>query len=287
VSRSIYPETILSSGERNKLEEASKETPELEPGDRLLIISFAMQRRLNEDDSVVERSPDILLNELAMDEIDGGFIEAVNLGEFLSATCQTFSVLEQKDVLRRALGFMIPTSGETIESSFLSLFSALESTLTFLRRQDEYHILPRQDFEQLERDLKKWLKQHPLFADDAERRALVYEKIRELNRLPFSTVFKKFCERYDLYLADLWPLLGPRKDWPLLEIRHRLVHGDPFLSRPVETLQCAREHLKWTAARMILSVLEWPISKSKASPEQLSNNNQTYTSWPEQRERLA
>jgi hypothetical protein len=267
------------------VEEASKETPGLESGDILLLISFATQRRLNENSAALERSPNILLKQLAMDEIDGGLIEAVELNEFLSATCQTSAGLEQKDVLRRALDFIIPTSGETIESSFLSLFSALESMLTFLRRQDEYHILPRKDFEQLESDLKKWLKQHPLLADDGEKRALVYEKIRELNRLPFSTVFRKFCERYDLYLADLWPLLRSVKDRPLLEIRHRLVHGDPFLSRPVETLQCAREHLRWTAARMILSVLKWPISKSKVSPEHLATDSQTYIDWPEQRER--
>ena len=191
------------------------------------------------------------------------------------------------DVLSRAVGFTLDADSAPLELSFVSLYTALESALTFFRRQYEYKILPPDDFARFERDLKGWLKQHPLLKDENAKRALIYEKLRELNRFPFSHVFKIFCERLALDLSDLWPLTGNADDWPLMEIRHRLVHGDPFRRRPASAVVCARAHLRWTVERMILSVVGWNIERSRVSPAALSNAGENYTDWRDERAKFA
>ena len=169
------------------------------------------------------------------------------------------------EILQRAIGFALQSRNQSLEVSFISSSAALESVLTFFRRQDEYEILAAEEFSELERDLKKWLKQHPALASEPAKRGLIYEKVPELNRFPFSYVFKKFCEHHSLDLSDLWPVTGKHADWPLMEIRHRLVHGDPFRSRPAEALACAQAHLSWVVERMLLCVLGWPIERSNVS----------------------
>lgn len=213
-------------------------------------------------------------------------VEPDDLGEFVRAAADALAASGRGDVLRRALGLMTPVPGEPFERAFLVLFSALETALTSARGDDEYKIIPRDEFARLERELKDWLKQHPSLAGDAGRRALLYEKTRELNRLPFSRVFENFCGRTGVELSDLWPLTGPLDGWPLLEIRHRLVHGDPLPEGPGGALACATAHLRWTAERMLLALLGWPAARSNVSPERLAGR-EDYTRWPGERARLA
>ena len=210
---------------------------------------------------------------------DEQLIEPSRIAEFVARSAEIFARGEEASVLRRAVLFTFPTEGESLEISFISLYAALEATLTFFRHQGRYKILAPDEFAALERDLKKWLKGHPLLADRNEERALVYEKIRELNRLPFSTVFKKFCAHHALDLDDLWPVLGKPEEWPLTEIRHRLVHGDAFAEKPDDALICARTHLRWTVERMLLSVLGWPVSASRVSADYLSAHAAAHRDW--------
>jgi hypothetical protein len=193
----------------------------------------------------------------------------------------------EADVFARAVGFALDADRAPLELSFISLYTSLESALTFFRRQGDYEIMPGEEFARLEAELRGWLRRHPLLEGDGARRGLLYEKVRELNRFPFSHVFRQFCVRYGLDLSDLWPLVGPAGGWPLVEIRHRLVHGDPFRSRPASAVDCAREHLRWTAARMILSVAGWPVERSRLSASELARAGKTYTDWRDERAKLA
>lgn len=258
----------------------------IQPSDYPLLLSFAARRSF--DAGSMTEGVELYRTKIAEREDDREeLIDASEIEEFINTTWQNFSGQEHKDILRQAIHYTIPTHGESLERTFMILYAALESALTFLRRQDDYKILSSNEFSQLRRDLRSWLKKHPLLEHDSQKRALIYEKVRELNRFPFSHIFKKFCQRYSLDLSDLWPVLGKLKEWPLIEIRHRLVHGDPFVSRPVEALSCATEHLRWTVERMILSMLGWPVSRSKVSPLHLSHNRATYNNWHEARAQLA
>jgi len=217
---------------------------------------------------------------------DHPLIAAGDVDEFL-ATALLSESAELNDILQRAIGFSLRSGSQSMEVSFISSSAALESVLTFFRRQDEYEILSSAEFSELERDLKKWLKQHPVLARETAKRGLIYEKVPELNRLPFSYVFKKFCKHHALDLTDLWPVVGKHAEWPLTEIRHRLVHGDPFESRPAEALACAQAHLGWVVERMILCVLGWPIERSNVSRDYLHRLNSEHQAWQAERAKFA
>ncbi len=218
----------------------------------------------------------------------GPLIVGADVAEFLTTASGAFTDDETGDILRRAVTYTLPSGTRNLELAFISLYAALESILTFFRRQDEYEILGAEEFAALERELRGWLKQHALLRDESAKRGLIYEKIRELNRFPFSYVFRRFCEQHALDLSDLWPVLGRPEQWPLMEIRHRLVHGDPFRSRPAEALACASQHLHWVVERMLLSVLGWPVSRSGVSPEQLlRDGGSRYTAWQAERARFS
>jgi hypothetical protein len=251
--------------------------PTAHMGDVRLALSFGARRRLSADRPAAEQI------------VPGaGLIEETRLGEFAAAAARALARTEHAGILRRAVAFTLPTEGEPVENSFVGLYAALESALTFQRHGGgRYKVFAGEEFGQLERDLRAWLRRHPLLEGEKEKRGLIYEKIRELNRLPFTHVYRNFCEHYDLALDDLWPVLGRPEEWPLAEIRHRLIHGDPFASCPADALACAREHLRWTVERMILSSLGWPVSESNASPARLSASRREYQVWREERARFA
>lgn len=72
-----------------------------------------------------------------------------------------------------------------------------------------------------------------------------------------------------------------------MEVRHRLVHGDPFVSRPVEALACAEAHLRWVVERMLLCVLGWPIERSNVSADFLQRTRDEHDDWQSERARFA
>jgi hypothetical protein len=271
----------------NEAEGESKEGRAVEACDDSLIALFASRGRRGGTGGPAEVPACGGPLPAGADDEPGALIEEADLQEFTSTALRALDGRRNKETLCRALACMIPAGDESSESYFLKLFTALESALTFFRPEDEYDILPQLEFSELERDLKKWLKQHPLLAPEPQKRALIYEKIRELNRFPFSHVFKTFCQRHEVYLEDLWPLTGRLDGWPLLEIRHRLVHGDPFQSRPTEAFDCALKHLRWTTERMLLRGLDWPVERSNVSPERLAGTDGAYMNWPAERARLA
>lgn len=206
-------------------------------------------------------------------------IDAGDLAEFVGAATRVLTGAENGEVLARAVALAVQTDRAPLEVAFVGLFAALESALTFSRRDGDYDILAPAEFARLERDLRAWLRRQPALEGEPEKRGLIYEKVRELNRFPFSHVFDRFCTDHAVALSDLWPLLGRREEWPLVEIRHRLVHGDPFRSRPAGALSCARQHLSWTVERMLLPALGWPVARSGASAGRLAAAGRWYADW--------
>jgi hypothetical protein len=213
-------------------------------------------------------------------------IDLADMEEFMNVAQTGFDRIEHKVSVRRAINHTIPSSGGTLESLFVSLYAALESLLSYFSEKEQLVILPSEQFRELEGDLKKWLKQHPLLKQSGERRGLIYEKIRELNRVSFSAAFKRFCEHYSVDLSDLWPVTGKAGEWPLSEIRNKLVHGATFDYRQDGVLYCASENLKWSVERMLLAVLGWPVSRSRVSPEYLTRVMTMHKNWKAKRELL-
>lgn len=213
-------------------------------------------------------------------------IDLADIEEFMKVVLDSFDKLEPKESVRRALNYAIPSEGGTMENAFISLYAALESLLAYFGEKERIEVLPREQFRQLESDLRKWLKKHPLLEQRSEKRGLIYEKVMELNRVSFSTVFKGFCAHYAVDLSDLWPVTGKPGEWSLSEIRNKLVHGATFDYKKDGVLYCAMENLKWSVERMLLAVLDWPLTRTRVRPEYLSSIMTMHKTWKAKRELL-
>lgn len=162
----------------------------------------------------------------------------------------------------------------SLESEYLSYYSALENLINGYRDTHDFHyILGSDDYKKFSKDLKSFIKSHDLFRGNNEeedlrskKRQLVYEKIAELNRISFGTAFKSFCEFYQIDLCDLWSLGGGEVSTSLTKIRNRLIHGGRFERAEYDAVICAKTHLKWILERCILRVLDWDIEKSNVRP---------------------
>lgn len=207
--------------------------------------------------------------------------------DFMASAYRQFTSMKSNESLRRAIHFAIPGEHTTIDSDFIRLYSALEMlVLHFRREQGLEFILPDEsEFRQLQTDLRKWLKKHPLL-NDKEKRKLTYEKVFEINRVAFAHAFEKFCEHYSVDLGDLWPVVGNAGGPSLATIRNRLVHGEVFDNRNYVGVVTAKFHLQWSVERIILAMLGWPVAKSNVDAWHLSTMV-VYKDWETHREGLA
>ncbi|HZH29208.1 MAG TPA: hypothetical protein VEY11_00320 [Pyrinomonadaceae bacterium] len=263
--------------------------------DFLVLISFAARQRcmcVGWDVREELNYKSFYRRDIAIPSVEEGrgwpneLIDLADIEEFMKVAQTGFSRIEHKVSVRRALNHTIPSAGRTLESRFVSLYAALESLLSFFSEKEQLVILPSEQFRELESDLRKWLKQHPLLQQSGDKRSLIYEKIRELNRVSFSAAFKRFCGHYSVDLSDLWPVTGKAEDWPLSEIRNKLVHGATFDYRQDGVLYCAMENLKWSVERMLLAILGWPVSRSRVSPDYLTRVMTMHNNWKTKRELL-
>jgi len=232
--------------------------------------------------------PDIRKKPSLLDVI----IDIQDFEEFIKQTYTKFIEIEPKDLIRQAIQCIISVNQEnkTFENAFFTLYSALESlTLHFRRINQLEEILPPEQWTNLENELKKWIKNHQLLNNDKnkDKRAFIYEKLPELNRISFLTVFTQFCNYYSVDLSDLWPVIKNSKGISLSEIRNKLIHGETFNSLQLEALTIAKEHLQWIVERLILAVLGWPISRSYINQDYLSHYMACYKDWEKYQKTLS
>lgn len=81
--------------------------------------------------------------------------------------------------------------------------------------------------------------------------------------MTFAQGVRACCEALGVNLADLWPLVPDGAGPTLSTIRNRLVHGDTIGDGEMPALMLAHEHLRWTAERLVLAALRWPIDRSR------------------------
>lgn len=195
-------------------------------------------------------------------------IEYRHFNEFLDSGYKRFANLASTVAFRRALDYVIPDDNDTLESSYIMLYAAVETLVSFFRKQEGLENIFDDEAKwlQLSADLQKWLKSHPVLANEKEKRGLVKDKLSELKRPSFSYAFGKFCNHYHIDLGDLWPMTGQKEGDSLSVIRNKLVHGEVYSAERYQALMGAREHLRWSVYRMIFGMLEWPITQTKIAP---------------------
>ena len=215
-------------------------------------------------------------------------IDICDFEEFIKTAYKNFIKTNKKNLLRQAIHRAIGRENSTLESKYLTLYSALETIVLFYRQNHGLEfIISLAEWDVFKKDVKRFINKHPQFSENKGKRKLIYEKLPELNRVSFATAFTHFCENYNIDLQDLWPVVDRRDGISLSDIRNKLIHGDTFRRRQERALMSAVEHLRWIVERSILSVLGWPYSKSKVSNSFLSKNMTMYREWPRDRSILS
>ena len=232
--------------------------------------------------------------EMAIPKIikDHSFIETIIEGfdfkKFIEIAYKNYIEIESKDLLRSAIYPATQDDDRTVESSYLTFFSSLETLVLLSRRIDNAApILNPDEWKEFRKELETFIKDHKKFSGNKpkhkQRRKLIYEKVPELNRISFSTAFNNFCQEYSIDLHDLWPVTDRTDGLCLFDIRNMLTHGEALTREQEIALSTAKIHLQWIVERSILAVLGWPVSESKVRKEFLSRVMVPHREWREER----
>lgn len=214
-------------------------------------------------------------------------VDIKDFEQFIEVCYPAFLKYENKLALRNALYSAVPSQSNTIETDFLHTFAGLETLiLDFRRRENLELVLPPTEFAVFRKVLQGFISKSETLNLEASQRASIYSKIGELNRVSLREAFEIFCKSYAIDLTDLWPVFGSKGVVGLVEIRNKLIHGDPFPLDIYGALIVAKEHLKYVLERVLVSVLGWDVSKTKVTPAFLERYCTAIRDLPRQQESL-
>jgi len=194
-------------------------------------------------------------------------VDIQDFEHFIEVCYPTFLKYENKLSLRNAIYSAVPSKDNTIETAFLHAFAGLETLiLDFRRRENLEVVMPPTEFAEFRKALQGFIGKSGTPKLEASQRASIYSKLGELNRVSLREAFEIFCKSYAIDLSDLWPVFGNKEVVGLVEIRNKLIHGDPFPHDIYEALFVANEHLKYILERVLVRVLGWDVAKTKVTP---------------------
>jgi hypothetical protein len=216
--------------------------------DFLLMTSFASRHRCvcpgwtytDPRGNIVETyRRDLALPKERRSSRDDLLIEMKDFSKFMRTAYRNFRDLIHKRQLARAIYPLINDAEKTTEMSYFSLFSALESALLFADKT--FNLFPRG-----------------------------HQRLHERWRL--------FTARFAVNVSDLWPLTDSAGGVTLTELRNKVGHGEDLSLAQTEALMYAREHVRWTTERVILTLLKWPVQNSRVRPSSLGYTY-PYRNW--------
>lgn len=254
--------------------------------DFLLLVSFAARYRVvcvgidaytEAGDHFTFYRKNMTVPEPVKQDLNDAVVDVSDFGRFIRKAYRRFIASgdgEPHELVRDALYLVMPHEDRTIESEFTTLYAALETLVLWHRRAVgmELIIQDNKEWSEVRAALARCVKEHPLLKSNKEKRKLLYDKLGELRRVPFSAAFDSFCSYYDVDVTDLWPVTGKAAEMPLSEIRNHIVHGSALKRSQLLALGRAGDHLRWTVERMLLAVLGWPVAESKVRPAWLAKN---------------
>ncbi|MEA1898423.1 MAG: hypothetical protein U9N53_12260, partial [Bacteroidota bacterium] len=193
-------------------------------------------------------------------------IDSKDFNNFLVKAWKIYKNSPQHDLIKTALEIITNDVATTMENRFLALFSSIETLiLAFRIENDKEFIVPGlHEWKKIKNELNKFIKNHYFFKNDKDARALMYQNICGLNRIPLQHVFKQLLREKNIELNDLWPFSSHKNEYPLINIRNRLVHGYGITSNYyADSFYIAFENLEYYAKRLLLATLGWDYNKSK------------------------
>jgi hypothetical protein len=198
-------------------------------------------------------------------------VDLQDFKNFMKRCYPSFQNYENKLALRNAMHSAIASNPHSLEASYLSMFAGLETLILDFRRTENIElVLPKSKFQQLRKYLKECVKKSTKPELSVIQQDHICNKLGELNRVSLREAFEMFCDRYVIGLSDLWPVFGENGVVGLVDIRNKLIHGDPLPHDAFGALIVAKEHLSYTLERILLRVLGWEIEKSKVNPSFLA-----------------
>ena len=169
--------------------------------------------------------------------------------QLITKVYDEFCLSKQRESLRTVLG-SVSLYHEYISADFFNLYSSLE-TLIFTHRQKsglEYII---EDFRGFQKKLESLIDKE--FPDEVnkEKRKLLKENLKGINRVSYSKAFSSFIEHYNLDINDLWSATNGKGS--LSKVRNRMVHGAQFTEEENKALADANQHLRLLLERCLLA----------------------------------
>ena len=196
--------------------------------------------------------------------LDNGLIDIRDFERFMQMCYPAFLRFENKLALRNALYSAVPSQSRTLETSFLNMFAGLETLVLDFRRQEALElVLQKNEWASLKKYLQKCIKNSTEPKLETEQRASMYRKLDELNRITLREAFDLFCKKYSIDISDLWPVFGENGLVGLVDIRNKIIHGDPFSHDMFGSLVVAKEHLIYILERVLSRVLQWDLAETK------------------------
>ncbi|MBK9018589.1 MAG: hypothetical protein IPL72_00725 [Sulfuritalea sp.] len=212
--------------------------------------------------SVPEQKPEPSIHDVLIDSRE--------FSSFFKGTLKRYGSLPEqaRALLRDALYRVLPSPNKTLESRYLSLFSALESTILWFRRNAdfEYTIPESRSWKAFSRDVRSLIDSHSAIRDDL-RRNMIIDTVGGLRRVPLRHAFFAYCKRFGVQLDDLWPVFGHAAS--LNNIRNKLSHGDTYDRAAFEALMYAEDNHQVLVERMLLAAFRWPVTRSNVSQAHL------------------
>ena len=196
-------------------------------------------------------------------------IDDLDFKDFASSARESFGNGPTARAYRQIMNVLISSIDLTIESSFIAIFSALETIVTvYATEKNNSNIIPEADFRRLRHEFGKWLKEQEYVP--IEKQNMIIRKIQELNRPPLAERIRYFIENIGIVIDDLWPIFDNSNNKTSLSgIRNSLVHGGLNDRASMEALSVAGMHLRWIVERCLLRLLGWPVERSQVSERKL------------------
>lgn len=221
------------------------------------------------------------------DSYPGNLIELRDFNKFIRIAYRKFIKIKHQELLRQALHYMTSDHEKTIETAFVSTYSAIETlSLRFKKMHRLDTVMNDEKWDIFHKELKKFIKEQSVLRGSSlgYKRRSVYKKLPELNRASFSYIFDKMCEKYKVDLSDLWPVVDRSEGVSLTDIRNKLVHGEYIDRIQRRAIIFAHENLRWIAERIILSILGCPVEDTRINKHFLAAHG---GSWREERDILS
>ena len=265
--------------------------------DFLLIASFAARRRTaclgwtssDKNSYATFYRGNYAFPDFDRDEsLNNGLIDIQDFERFMQTCYPAFLGLENKLAIRNALYSAVPPQPRTLETTFLHVFAGIETlVLDFKRRKYLEFVVPQNDWPSLRKYLEKCIKNSTEPKLETTQRASMYHKLDELNRVSLREAYDLFCKEYSVDLTDLWPIFGECNLVGLVDIRNKLIHGDPFPHDMFGPLVVAKEHLIYILERVLTRILKWNVVETKINPDYLRTHMLVIRDMPSERVKLS